>query len=240
MIGGFITINRKITEWQWYKYPVHSRLFIHCLLKANFKDNKLGRKIIKRGSFVTSCEILANELGYTKKTVLRALVDLEVSGELKRKTCNKGTTITICNYSDYQEGGVNITPQSTPQSTPPRKRQVPTNNNVNKETKKTKEYNKNFIALFKDEEIISWLKETGNKKIHDALLDKYNNDFLIEEIANAYYWQLENKKRKAGTFLKGWCERSNNPNKHDAEKRLKEFDEELIRKLDSGGFNVCE
>jgi len=137
MFGGFITINRKITDWQWYKYPVHSRLFIHCLIKANFKDNKLGRKIIKRGSFVTSCEILASELGYTKKTILRALVDLEVSGELTRKTCNKGTTITIRNYSDYQEGGVNITPQSTPQSTPPSKRQVPTNNNVNKETKKT-------------------------------------------------------------------------------------------------------
>jgi hypothetical protein len=63
---------------------------------------------------------------------------------------------------------------------------------------------------------------------------------LIKEITNAFYWQQENKKRKAGTFLKGWCERSNDPDKINHDAKLKEFDEELIKKLDSGVFNVCE
>lgn len=240
MIDGFITLHRKIFEWQWYQHPVHSRLFFHCLLKANFKTRKKGRTIIKRGSFVTSCQILADELGYTKKTVLNALRDLELTNELKRKTSNLGTMITICNYSDYQDIGVKNTPPATPPATPPSKRQVSTKNKDNKETKKQYNYSNYFVALFKDDEIVSWLKETGNKKIHDALLSEYNKDFLIKEINNAFYWQQENKKRKAGTFLKGWCDRSNDPNKINKDQKLRELDEDLIKKLDEGFFDVCE
>ena len=36
---GFIKLSKNILEWQWYSDPNVSRLFVHILLKANFKKN---------------------------------------------------------------------------------------------------------------------------------------------------------------------------------------------------------
>ena len=64
--------------------------------------------------------------------------------------------------------------------------------------------------LFTDQpEIKKWLG-TGMKEIQKQLLDTYKEDYLQETILNAYAWQAENTKRKAGTFLKAWIERDKN------------------------------
>lgn len=207
MYFGHITINRQIMDWRWYTHHTHRSVFIHCLIKANFKDNYLGKTLIKRGSFVTSGQRLSDELGYTKRTILRALEDLEGSGELSRKSNNKGTMISITKYDSFQ-GGVT---QGSHQSTPPSIRKVPTNNNVNNVNNT---YSEKLVRCFEDNEIITWLKKGNNKKSQDALILLYKKDFIIKEINNAYCWVVENnKKRKAGTFLSKWFENSNHTNK---------------------------
>lgn len=40
MIEGYIKIYRQLLEWEWYDDIPTKVLFIHCLLKANFRDYK--------------------------------------------------------------------------------------------------------------------------------------------------------------------------------------------------------
>lgn len=63
-----------------------------------------------------------------------------------------------------------------------------------------------LVKLFNDPEIISWLK-AGEPKIQNKLGELYDAEYLKNSIEKAYFWQLENKKRKAGTFLSAWLER---------------------------------
>ena len=68
-MSGYIKINRKILEWEWYRNINTKVLFLHCLLKANWKDGKFEGRGVKRGSFITSIKKLSLELGLTQDAV---------------------------------------------------------------------------------------------------------------------------------------------------------------------------
>lgn len=114
--NGFIKLHRSMLEWGWYKDPYVKSLFVHLLLRANYKDLNFEDKVIKRGQLVTSLRSLSNDLGMSDKTVRRCLDKLKKTKEIKVKSTNKYTLITICNYEQYQ-GVVTDTTQSTTQST---------------------------------------------------------------------------------------------------------------------------
>lgn len=40
-IEGFIKISRKILDWEWYTDINTKTLFLHCLLKANFRTKNI-------------------------------------------------------------------------------------------------------------------------------------------------------------------------------------------------------
>ena len=63
MLDSFITLNRRILELEWYTDSNTMRLFIHCLLKANWKDKDWKGVVVKRGTFITSQQGLADQLG---------------------------------------------------------------------------------------------------------------------------------------------------------------------------------
>jgi hypothetical protein len=100
---GWIKIHRKMLDWEWYDNPNMVRLFIHLLLKANYKDKRWHGIIIKRGSLITSSVQLAEETGLTRQKVRTALGKLIKTQEINQQTTNKYTLITICNYKDYQQ-----------------------------------------------------------------------------------------------------------------------------------------
>ena len=52
-MDGWISLHRKLKDWEWYTEPNTFRLFIHCLLSANHKDNSWRGIEVKKGSFVT-------------------------------------------------------------------------------------------------------------------------------------------------------------------------------------------
>lgn len=103
MDGNYIKINRKILDWEWYKNEHTKNLFLHCLLKANWKDGKFEGKIVGRGSFITSIKKLSSELNLTEDEVRTALKHLIETGEVTKQTTNKYTVITVNNYGVYQE-----------------------------------------------------------------------------------------------------------------------------------------
>lgn len=99
---GYIRLDRKILDWEWYSDNNTKTIFIHCLLKANWKEAKFCGRVIERGSFVTSLPTLAHESGLSVRSVRTALEHLKTTGELTIKTTNKYSIITVSNYDYYQ------------------------------------------------------------------------------------------------------------------------------------------
>lgn len=118
MEGNYIRLNRKILQWEWYQNINTKILFLHCLLKANWKDGRFEGTTVPRGSFVTSVKQLSSELGLTNDEIRTALKHLLKTGEVTRQTTNKYTVITVCNYDFYQNETKQI-PDSSQTGTKP-------------------------------------------------------------------------------------------------------------------------
>lgn len=102
-MNSWIKLHSGFTEWEWYKDNNTKSLFIHCLLKANWKNGNFRGEEILRGSFVTSLEHLSKELGLTIRQTRTALEHLISTGEVTSKSTNKYRIITIVKYNLYQE-----------------------------------------------------------------------------------------------------------------------------------------
>lgn len=102
MNGNFIKIDRKMLKWEWYKNEHTKNVFLHCLLKAYWKDTKIEGKTIPRGSFVSSIGNIAEELALTPMEVRTALKHLKLTNELTSKRTNRNTVFTVTNYDLYQ------------------------------------------------------------------------------------------------------------------------------------------
>lgn len=101
--GKWIKLHSKILNWEWYKNSNVFRLFLHCLLKANWKDGKFQGKEILRGSFVTSLETLSQDTCLSVQQIRTALTHLISTGELTSKSYAKFRVITVINYELYQQ-----------------------------------------------------------------------------------------------------------------------------------------
>lgn len=99
---GYVKIHRKILEWGWYKDINTFRLFIHMLLKANWKDGQFKGTTVPRGSFVSSIDKLSEETVLTKREIRTAISHLKSTGEVTVKTTNKYSVFTVQNYNLYQ------------------------------------------------------------------------------------------------------------------------------------------
>jgi len=130
----WISIHRKFRDWQWYKNINVKTMFLHLLLKANFKDNYWRNILIKRGQTLTSVEHLAEETGLTVQQTRTALSKLKSTNEITIKSTNKYTLITIEKYDFYQKNNKNVTNKLTNNVTNNQQtnnKQVTTNNNDN-------------------------------------------------------------------------------------------------------------
>lgn len=102
---GWVSLYRQFTEWEWYDDANTMRLFIHCLLLANFEDKKWRGKLIKRGSFITSQPKLAHSLKLSIKQIRGSLTKLKTTGEVAVQTTPDYSIITVKNYNLYQDEG---------------------------------------------------------------------------------------------------------------------------------------
>lgn len=100
--SGHVILHRKILGWEWYMDINTCRLFIHMILKANWKDGKFRGTTVPRGSFVSSLDKLSEETKLTKREIRTAIAHLKTTGELTVRTTNKYSVFTIQNYDLYQ------------------------------------------------------------------------------------------------------------------------------------------
>lgn len=138
MKEGYIKLFRCMSDWEWYKDLATKTLFLHCLLRANWKDDRFMGAEIKRGSFVSSRKNLAEESGLSEYQVRRALKNLEKSNEIITKTSSRFTVITVVKYDDFQlkeEDGIQQTKGQTTDQTASQTKGQTTHNIRNKEYK---------------------------------------------------------------------------------------------------------
>lgn len=109
----WIKLHSKFLNWEWYQDKNTKILFIHCLLKANWKDGSFEGIEIPRGSFVTSRKKLAEELEISEQSIRTSLNKLKSTNEITIKSTNKFTIITIVNYKEYQKKQETITNEIT-------------------------------------------------------------------------------------------------------------------------------
>ena len=133
---SYIKLMRKMQKWEWYKDSVTKSLFLHLLLKANWKDGEWQGIKVKRGQLVTGRKALAFETGIKESTIERHLKRLQKSGEVGQQTNNKFRVITVCKYNDYQAVECEVEQQIEQQLTQQLTQQVDTIEEV-KEVKKT-------------------------------------------------------------------------------------------------------
>ena len=101
-MSDYIKLYRSLLEWEWYKNINTKVLFIHMLLKANWKDGRFEGQVIPRGSFVSTLAKLSEETELTIREVRTAISHLEASGELTSKRHSKYSVFTIKNYESFQ------------------------------------------------------------------------------------------------------------------------------------------
>jgi len=115
MQQGWICIHRKIREcFIWNEEPYDkAHAWIDLLLRANHRNKKImvnGHiKVITRGQLHTSISSLAEQWKWSRNKVYRFLDVLKteqmITIESNKGGTSNGTTITIVNYSNYQDKG---------------------------------------------------------------------------------------------------------------------------------------
>ena len=102
-MSGWIKLHRDLADWEWYDDHNTTRLFIHCILKANHKPNKWRGIDIQRGQFYTSLDTLSSEIGLSVMQLRTCFKKLNSTGEVTSSGMARGRMITVANYTDYQE-----------------------------------------------------------------------------------------------------------------------------------------
>ena len=98
----YIKLFRRLLKWEWYTDVNTKVLFIHCLLKANWKDGSWHGYTYKRGQFITSLRSLAKETGLSIRSVRTSLNHLISTNELTSWNDNKIRIITVVSFDKYQ------------------------------------------------------------------------------------------------------------------------------------------
>lgn len=147
---GFIKLFRKMTTWEWYSDVVVKSVFLHCLLKANYKDKRWKGHLIKRGQFITSYPNMAKECGITVMQARRAISTLCSTGEITHSPQARFSVITVVGYDEYQSDNRVNNSQTNSQTTG--KQQQHKNIKNRKEIKETPDLKNPWVGVADDGE----------------------------------------------------------------------------------------
>lgn len=128
---GFIQLHRKFLKWEWYDDANTMRLFLHCLLNANYIDKNWRGIIIPRGSFLTGRLKLAQALNLTERQIRTSLKKLKSTNEVTIKSTSQYSIITVVNWDCYQKNDQQ-NDQRVTSKRPTSDQQVTTTNKDNK------------------------------------------------------------------------------------------------------------
>jgi hypothetical protein len=98
---GFIKVWRRMLDSEVMQDDWLCRLWMWCLLMAEWQDGRNGMP--GRGQFVTGRTIASAQLNVSPSKFYRGIHRLSELGCINVESNSYRTTITICNYSIYQD-----------------------------------------------------------------------------------------------------------------------------------------
>lgn len=180
MSKGWILLHRQIQDcWLWNERPFSKgQAWVDLLLLANHKEKKLYLNgeltILQRGQFHTSLRKLALRWGWNVKTVKRFLDVLEHDQMLSQNCTNRGNTLTIVNYDNFQDiwNTDGYTKGNTKGYTVGNTDGIQTNNvkNENNENKKSSAFIPPSL-----EDVKAYCQERNNQVNPQAFIDFYES-----------------------------------------------------------------
>lgn len=238
---GWIRLERKIKDnWLWDDKPFSmGQAFIDLTLLANHKDAKfpLGEEVIivERGSFITSELKLMARWGWSKSKVRRFLSLLENDEMIVKKSDHKKTTISIVNYSTYQDFETTEEPKKNHKKTinRPLKDTNNNDNNVNND-------NNNNSSRFTPptlEEVETYCRERDNQVDANNFINFYKaKDWMIGKNkmkdwkAAIITWESRDKKSQNTTKAKSNIKFNQFPQREYSKDDYSTMEEKLLNK----------
>lgn len=196
---GFISIDRKILEWEWYTEHNTSFLFKHLLLTVNWVDKRWRGIEVLRGQRITSLQTLAEETHLSIQNIRTAIKNLKSTGEITDISHSTYRIITVKNFDSYQDPNRRTNKQPTSSQQAPNKQPTTTKqgNNYNKET-------------IKQESGGSSNATTPAQTMEDFVLSVETKTGGITELASkieqAYKIPAEQVFAEFDKFVNYWCE----------------------------------
>lgn len=228
-MSGWIHLHRKILEWEWYDDTNVFRVFMHCLLSANWKDKTWRGIEIKKGSFFSSYERIGENIGLSRQQTRTALDKLKSTSEVTTKSTRSGLLVTVCKYADYnsvepfqQHATKHGSNQSNSRDVTPNQHSdnhLVTTTEEGEEGKKEKKERTSSASTDESAKAgpaPSWSRDSGWEGIEDSDMAKWSEAFpacdIRRQLAAMSLWLEANpakaKKSNWRRFISTWLTKS--------------------------------
>lgn len=101
--NGFITLERKICAWRWFREPNTLVVFLYLILQANYEPHDFENITIQRGQIAISYPSIAKNTGLSVKSVRTAIKHLIETGEVAVSKYPRYSVYTVVCYDKYQD-----------------------------------------------------------------------------------------------------------------------------------------
>ena len=109
----YIKLYRKLINWEWYSDPNTKVVFLHCLLKANWKPTSWHGVEMDRGEFIQSIYNMSKETGLSVRQIRTAISHLIDTNSVTIRKVGKYRVINVSKYIDYQASDTKNAPKLT-------------------------------------------------------------------------------------------------------------------------------
>jgi hypothetical protein len=133
-MAGWIKLQRKMIDWEWFTDVNTCHLFTYLLLAATHANTKWRGIALAPGQLITGRTQLAEKTGLSEQQIRTALDKLKATSEITSESTNNFTVITITNWKIYQHDNQPTNQPITSQLTneqPTDNQRITTFNNAN-------------------------------------------------------------------------------------------------------------
>jgi len=193
MEDGYIKLYRHLKESRAFANEGLLKVWVWCLLKANYKDKwvsvKTGRSetevLVLKGSFIFGRKSAGKELNMPPSTVWKRIIKLKNIGNLNIESNTHYSIISIVNWATYQGEEIKGDIKGDRQGTG--KEQASDTNKKEKKDKKKKDIYGNRVKLTKEE--------------HKKLTDQFGESITKEKITDLDLYMGSKGKKYSDHYL---------------------------------------
>ena len=145
MDNTYVKLFRKMLTWEWYKDTNTTRVFLHILLKVNYKPSRYKGYEIGAGECVFGYREWSKQLGMSVQQVRTAINHLKSTHEITLKPTHEFTIVHLEKWAFWQieEGGATRKPT---QELTTEQHSINTPSTQSKESKKVKNKESSYLS----------------------------------------------------------------------------------------------